>query len=244
MYNVYLDNVVNLVYNEYTLFGDYDIQYDPQQLSGWDRFWQTKFGKAISLVLFIAALIVTIILSFVSQSWWILGFFLIEITAASIVGCAIAGFHSMNNGDSFVRGVENYINNELPQAIAIESIITIITCGIQLIATYIKKLRARIPTINYDDLPESAKKAYDGYDSNDWRGQYKGQDRSMNAGKKYKNKPKKGEKLLPTDKTYRKFDINPPGPNGRDGYRFVVSNDKIVYYTNDHYKSFFRVIKK
>lgn len=44
----------------------------------------------------------------------------------------------MNNGDSFVRVVENYINNELSQAIAIESII-IITCGVQLIVTYIKK---------------------------------------------------------------------------------------------------------
>ena len=45
----------------------------------------------------------------------------------------------MNNGDSFVRGVENYINNELSQAIAIESIIIIMTCGVQLIVTYIKK---------------------------------------------------------------------------------------------------------
>lgn len=244
LYNVFLDNVVNLVYNENTLFGDYDIQYDPQQLSGWDRFWQTKFGKALSLVLFFAALIITFILSLVSQNWWILGLFLIEITAVSIIGCTIAGFQSMNNGDSFVRGVENYINSEMSQAIAIESIITIITCSIQLIATYIKKIRARIPTIDYDDLPENAKKAYDGYESNDWRGQYKGQDRSMNAGKKYKNMPSKESKLLPTDKTYKEFDINPPGPKGRDAYRFVTSNDKIVYYTNDHYKSFFRVIKK
>lgn len=119
-----------------------------------------------------------------------------------------------------------------------------VTCGVLLIATYIKKIRARIPTIDYDDLPENAKRAYDGYESNDLRGQYKGQDRSMNVGKKYKNVPSKESKLLPTDKTYKKFDINPPGLNGRDAYRFVTSNDKIVYYTNDHYKSFFRVIKK
>lgn len=139
-------------------------------MSGWDRFWQTKLGKALSLVLFLAALIITFILSLVSQNWWILGYFLIEITAVSIIGCTIACFQSMNNGDSFVRGVENYINNEMSQAIAIESIITIITCGIQLIATYIKKIRAKIPTIDYDDLPENAKKAYDGNESNDWRG--------------------------------------------------------------------------
>lgn len=89
-------------------------------------------------MLFIIVLIVAIVLSFISQNCWILELFLIEITVALIVECIIECFYSMNNGDSFVRVVENYINNELSQAIAIESII-IITCGVQLIVTYIKK---------------------------------------------------------------------------------------------------------
>ena len=90
-------------------------------------------------MLFIIAIVVAIVLSFIFQNCWILELFLIEITVASIVECIIEGFYSMNNGDSFVSVVENYINNELSQAIAIESIIIIMTCGVQLIVTYIKK---------------------------------------------------------------------------------------------------------
>lgn len=35
--------------------------------------------------------------------------------------------------------------------------------------------------------------------------------------------------------TYREFDVNSAGPNGRDAERFVVGSDGSVWYTDSHY---------
>ena len=94
--------------------------------------------------------------------------------------------------------------------------------------------------IKYSDLPDDAKAAYDAYSKNGWQGNVKGQ--TTNAGGKWGNI----NQQLPTQDSlgkalsYREFDIGMKMPRGPS--RFVVSNQTTVYYTPDHYTTFFRVI--
>jgi guanyl-specific ribonuclease Sa len=41
--------------------------------------------------------------------------------------------------------------------------------------------------------------------------------------------------------TYKEFDINPLGFNGRDSYRFITGSDGNTYYTADHHTTFYKV---
>ena len=98
----------------------------------------------------------------------------------------------------------------------------------------------KISDMSYDDMLPSEKAAYDGYSKNGWKGNYPGQAKGTRAGGNYLNSDGK----LPTKSSYREFDINPPTPGiGRDASRFVVSNDKIVYLTRNHYLTFVRIIE-
>ena len=91
---------------------------------------------------------------------------------------------------------------------------------------------------NYNDLPENAKNAYDGYEKNGWNGNYNGQAPGTAAGGKYSNYD---EKLPTSDSvgnsiTYKEFDINAPVPGiGRDAERFIAGSDGSIYYTDSHY---------
>jgi guanyl-specific ribonuclease Sa len=40
---------------------------------------------------------------------------------------------------------------------------------------------------------------------------------------------------------YREWDVNPPGPGGRDAERIVKGSDGSPYYTPDHYKTFRKI---
>ena len=48
------------------------------------------------------------------------------------------------------------------------------------------------------------------------------------------------DKLLPTasGRTYTECDIDTIGAEGRGAKRIVISNDGLIYYTDDHYESF------
>jgi len=46
------------------------------------------------------------------------------------------------------------------------------------------------------------------------------------------------EGLLPEDRTYHECDINTLGAESRGAERLVFSDDGLIYYTGDHYKSF------
>ena len=94
--------------------------------------------------------------------------------------------------------------------------------------------------MKYSDLPEDAKYAYDQYSKSGWKGNVSGQ--TTNAGGNWKNIRQQlpvqddwGNKL-----TYREFDIKMTMPRGPS--RFVVSNQMTVYYTPDHYNTFFKII--
>ena len=92
----------------------------------------------------------------------------------------------------------------------------------------------------YSDLPEDAPKAYNQYADNGWTGNVKGQ--TTNAGAKWNNSlsqlPTKG--ASGNALSYREFDIKMSMPRG--GSRFVVSNEMTIYYTPDHYNTFFKII--
>ncbi len=97
-----------------------------------------------------------------------------------------------------------------------------------------------ISEMKYEDLPEDVKYAYDQYAKNGWKGNVKGQ--STNAGGKWMNSDLK----LPTKDalgksiTYREFDVGMNMPRGAS--RFVVGSDMTVYYTPDHYATFFKIL--
>ena len=91
---------------------------------------------------------------------------------------------------------------------------------------------------SFDDLPDTAKSTYDGYDSSGWKGTFNGQTPGTGAGGIYKNR----NDILPTTDaagnpiTYTEFDVNNyVSGASRDTERFVVGSDGSIYYTDSHY---------
>ena len=101
-----------------------------------------------------------------------------------------------------------------------------------------------IPSVNLSDLPSNVQRAYYGYESVGWRGNFHGQSRGTRAGRTYDNDPAKlpeteydGNKI-----SYQEYDVNDKIPGQpRDSERFVRGNNGRVYYTPDHYDTFVEV---
>ena len=53
------------------------------------------------------------------------------------------------------------------------------------------------------------------------------------------------EKLLPKRERgwYREFTVNTPGARDRGARRIVAGRDGTLYYTDDHYRSFMRILE-
>ena len=104
---------------------------------------------------------------------------------------------------------------------------------------------ADIPQVKLDDLPENVRNSYNNYKKNDWKGNYHGQSKGTRSGSMWENR----NNQLPTSKgskaiTYREFDINNRTfGSRRDSFRFVIGSDGHVYYTTDHYRTFFEIIE-
>lgn len=86
---------------------------------------------------------------------------------------------------------------------------------------------SEIKGIDYADLPDYVKAAYDRYERNGWKGNFPGQSSGTKAGKNYRNNGLQGE-MLPAinsdgnEITYREFDVNNKiEGQERDGERFV-----------------------
>ncbi len=98
-----------------------------------------------------------------------------------------------------------------------------------------------------NDLPQNAQKAFKGYSSNNWMGQYKGQvtkGYQVDAGKKWENRHLQMPAINNSGQVikYFEYDVNTrkKGVN-RDAERFVVSEDGTVYYTDSHYKTYIEI---
>jgi len=95
---------------------------------------------------------------------------------------------------------------------------------------------AQIPTVNLSKLPSEAKKTLELID----RGgpfPYPQKDGTI-----FYNR----ERLLPIKASgyYREYTIPTPGINHRGARRFVTGKEREIFYTNDHYQSFFRVLRQ
>jgi ribonuclease T1 len=95
---------------------------------------------------------------------------------------------------------------------------------------------AQIPTKNLSDLPPEANTTLNLIDQGG-PFPYPQKDGSI-----FSNR----ERLLPNKPRgyYREYTIPTPGANNRGARRFVVGNQGEIYYTDNHYQSFFRVLRQ
>lgn len=95
---------------------------------------------------------------------------------------------------------------------------------------------AQISTKNLSDLPPEAKKTLNLIDQGG-PFPYPQKDGSI-----FSNR----EGLLPNKPRgyYREYTIPTPGANNRGARRFIVGNQGEIYYTDNHYQSFFRVLRQ
>jgi guanyl-specific ribonuclease Sa len=102
-------------------------------------------------------------------------------------------------------------------------------------------------SVSIGELSPGAQQAYQGYSNNGWKGNYSGQEGNAIGKSKAGGTWGNDYNQLPTHDasgkviTYKEFDISPPGFDGRDSYRFVTGSDGNVYYTPDHYTTFYKV---
>lgn len=129
------------------------------------------------------------------------------------------------------------VSNELPQAKdeVAESVTALVNSNIY------------ISGFSYlDEVEAHVKASYLQYEADGWKGLVTGQSEGTKAGGTWRNfdqqLPLKNE--LGQSLTYKEFDVNDKKSNqGRDAQRFVVSNDGMVYYTQDHYDTFTIIIE-
>ena len=104
----------------------------------------------------------------------------------------------------------------------------------------------RVGIMEAKDLPIPAQQVLQKYIANGWKGNVSGQPSGTKAAGIYKDTdgdlPKfdsSGNKI-----TYREFDVNNKIPGvKRDAERFLYGSDGTIYYTNEHYDSFY-IIKR
>ena len=122
---------------------------------------------------------------------------------------------------------------------------TFTQASIGIFRTFVEVERGNIPLKTVNDLPVNARDIFNKQNEAGWKGNVAGQTEGTKAGGIYRNI----DKLLPTIDskgnpiTYREFDINNKIPGvRRGGERFVVGSDGSVFFTNEHYRSFYRII--
>lgn len=103
----------------------------------------------------------------------------------------------------------------------------------------------KIQSLIKKDLPEKVATSYNKYEQTKWKGTYEGQTPGTKAGSKWNNSPPDLPELDVHGNriTYREFDVNNKAEGSlRDSERFVRGSDGRVYYTPDHYITFFEII--
>ncbi len=95
---------------------------------------------------------------------------------------------------------------------------------------------AQIPTVNLSKLPSEARSTLKLIDQG---GPFPYPEKD---GSTFYNR----EKLLPIQPSgyYREYTIPTPGVRNRGAQRFVIGKKGEIYYTNNHYQSFFRVLRQ
>lgn len=98
-----------------------------------------------------------------------------------------------------------------------------------------------ISSVKIENLPKNVQEDFEGYSSNGWNGQYKGQNPAYKSGKIYRNNtdPELPDMIDGKNAEYQEFDTGDLSSEGRRGaQRFVrEKNSGRIYYTDDHYGS-------
>ena len=125
-----LTNPVNMVYNGYTIETDGELSYEPEELSNWsyfwkvtwNKFWNSKFGKAVAIGLFVLTALIGGIGYALSA--------LAGVIAILCTGGIIAGIRSRSQGNSFWDGFVNHISENWSQELAIGMAVALVTFGV------------------------------------------------------------------------------------------------------------------
>ncbi|MCL2862080.1 MAG: TNT domain-containing protein, partial [Firmicutes bacterium] len=134
-----VDNPVNLSYNGHTIETNGELAWEPHVLRGWSWFvWRagrwfgglfdSSAGQAIAVVLFVAAVAVTI-----WKGGWGAGLLLVAMTGVALgVGGIIAGARARDSGDDFWDSFVGHIQDNWAVSMAIVGVMVVATKGIPL----------------------------------------------------------------------------------------------------------------
>lgn len=103
-----------------------------------------------------------------------------------------------------------------------------------------------IKIVEKNELPKNIFVSYNKYEKNKWKGTYDGQTPGTKAGSQWNNNPPQLPQIdsYGREITYREFDVNNKVQGVlRDSERFVRGSDGRVYYTPDHYITFYEIIE-
>ena len=139
LFSLSLTNPVSLVYNGYTIEPNSALAYDPPNLSKWDLFWRSPFGKVLSFRLFVAATVLAVACPGFRE------LYIGAVTGTVITLClggAISGWSRKKNGGEFWEGFACYINENWSQTLAISMALSLVTFGISQAVSAVKAASA------------------------------------------------------------------------------------------------------
>ena len=166
-----LTNPIGMIYNGYTIETNAEMSYDPDKLTGWQSFvkswkafWNSPFGKYLSIKLFVAATALAVICPAFAPMY---ASAVIGVGISLGVGAVIAGYRSLSQGNGFWEGFANHLNENWAQELAISMALAMVTFGVKVAkAAIISKnaalARAReLKTLPRDKRPTMTSTAVD-----------------------------------------------------------------------------------
>ena len=106
------------------------------------------------------------------------------------------------------------------------------------------KLMNPIPEKDINELPENVQDSLNKYNDAGWAEPVPGQSIGTHAGGKYNN----SDNQLPSSDNdgneiqYKEWDVKNHNGHSRDASRFITWTDGSVYYTDNHYESFVKIL--
>ena len=142
LYLLCLTNPVGMVYNGYTIETNAEMSYEPDELTDWQNFvkswkafWNSPFGKYLSIKLFVAATALAVICPAFAPMY---ASAVIGVGISLGVGAVIAGYRSLSQGNGFWEGFANHLNENWAQELAISMALAMVTFGVSQAAQAIK----------------------------------------------------------------------------------------------------------
>ena len=130
-----LTNPVGMVYNGYTIETNAEMSYEPDELTDWQSFvkswkafWNSPFGKYLSIKLFVAATALAVICPAFAPMY---ASAVIGVGISLGVGAVIAGYRSLSQGNGFWEGFANHLNENWAQELAISMALAMVTFGVK-----------------------------------------------------------------------------------------------------------------